>query len=110
MPGFLLHVGASAICPHAGQMTVISANTRVMVNGQPVATLADSFLIAGCPFNVGGKAQPCVTVRWLAPATRVRVMGQPAILNTSTGLAHSAEQIPQGAPIVTGVQSRVRGM
>jgi hypothetical protein len=110
MPGFLMHVGASAMCPHAGQMTVISTNTRVLVSGQPVATQSDTFLIAGCPFNVSSKPQPCVTVRWLAPATRVRVLGQPAILNTSSGLAHSGEQIPQGAPIVTAVQSRVRGI
>ncbi len=109
MPGQLLHVNAAAMCPHGGQMTVVPSQTRVLVGGQPVATMADTYLIAGCPF-APVKAQPCVTVRWLVPATRVRVMGQPVILTTSTGLAHSAEQIPQGAPVVTVVQSRVRGI
>ena len=35
MPGSLFHVGAQAICPHAGQVTTMSSNTRVLVGGQP---------------------------------------------------------------------------
>jgi len=110
MPGFLFHVGASAMCPHGGQVTTISANLRVLVSGQPVATLSDTFLVAGCAFTVPvPKPQPCVKVQWLAPAMRVLVNGQPAILQTSAGLCQSAEQIPQGAPIVVATQTRVLG-
>src|SRR5688500_7298909 len=99
MPGFLVQVGATAMCPHAGQVSIVSSNTRVLVGGQPAATLGDQFLIAGCPFTVPpGKPQPCVKVQWLAPAMRVLIGGQPAILQTSTGLCLSAEQIPQGPP------------
>lgn len=111
MPGFLFHVGASAICPHAGQVTTVSSNTRVLVSGQPVATMADVFTVGGCPFQVpipaGTKPQPCVTVRWLVPATRVMVNGQPAILQTSSGICQSVEQIPQGPPSVVATQTRV---
>lgn len=110
MPGFLFHVGAVAICPHGGQVTTISANVRVLVSGQPVATLADTYLVAGCAFNVSGKPQPCVKVQWLVPATRVLINGQPAILQASTGLCQSVEQIPQGPPIVVTTQPRVMGM
>lgn len=110
MPGFLLHVGASALCPHGGQVSVIPSNTRVLVTGQPVATLADTYLVAGCAFNVSGKPQPCVKVQWVAPATRVLINGQPAILHTSPGLCQSPEQIPQGSPIVAATQTRVFGM
>lgn len=110
MPGFLMHVGASAICPHGGQVSVISTNVRVKVGGQPVATLADTYPIAGCAFTVPGpKPQPCVKVQWLAPATRVLVGGQPAILQASSGLCLSAEQIPQGPPNVVATQIRVKG-
>lgn len=110
MPGPLFHVGATAICPHAGQVQVISTNTRVMVNGMPVATMGDTYLVAGCPFTVPpGKPQPCVKVQWLVPATRVFVNGQPAILQTSTGLCQSAEQIPQGPPTIVATQPRVVG-
>lgn len=110
MPGFLVHVGATAICPHAGQVTFATTNARVLVSGQPAVTLPDLFTIAGCPFTVPvPKPQPCVTGRWIVPATRVLVNGQPAILLTSTGLCQSAEQIPQGPPTVIATQTRVGG-
>lgn len=110
MPGLLYHVGATAICPHGGQITTISSNARVLVSGQPVATLADTSLVAGCPFTVPpSKPQPCIKVQWLAPAVRVMVGGQPALLQTSPGLCLSAEQIPQGPPTVVAGQLRVQG-
>lgn len=110
MPGFLMHVGASAICPHGGQVSVVSTNVRVKATGQPVATLADTYAIAGCAFTVPpGKPQPCVKVQWMVPAARVMVGGQPAILQASTGLCLSAEQIPGGPPNVVSTQIRVRG-
>jgi hypothetical protein len=110
MPGMLVHVGASAICPHGGQVSVVSTNVRVMVSQQPVALMSDQFMIAGCAFTVPGpKPQPCMKVQWLAPAVRVLVMGQPVILQASTGLCLSAEQIPGGPPSVTMTQVRVRG-
>jgi hypothetical protein len=110
MPGFLMHVGATAICPHGGQVTTIPANARVLVGGQQVATLADTYLVAGCAFTVPPtKPQPCVKIQWLVPAARVLVGGQPAILQTSTGLCQSPEQIPQGPPNVVATQVRAKG-
>lgn len=113
MSGFLLHVGATAQCPHAGQVQIISTNTRVRVGGQPVALASDTYTISACPFQVpvgpGTKPQPCITIQWLVPATRVRVNGQPVVLQTSTGLCQSAEQIPQGPPSVVMTQVRVKG-
>ncbi len=111
MPGFLFHLGASAICPHGGQITVVPSNTRVLVGGQPVATIADLCTVAGCAFTVPpAKPQPCVKVQWLVPATRVIVNGQPALLQTSTGICQSAEQIPQGPPMILVTQPRVSGI
>jgi hypothetical protein len=111
MPGPLYHVGATGICPHGGQITTISSNARVLVSGMPVATFADTSLVAGCVFTVPpGKPQPCVKVQWLTPATRVLVMGQPALLQISTGLCLSPEQIPQGPPSIVVNQARVIGM
>ena len=46
-------------------------------------------------------------MQWTVPATRVLINGQPALLQTSTGLCLSAEQIPQGPPIITVTQTRV---
>jgi hypothetical protein len=110
MPGFLYHVGAQAVCPHGGQASTISSNTRVLVSGRPIATLSDTTTVAGCVFTVPGpKPQPCVTVKWIVPATRVLVNGQPALLQTSTGICQSAEQIPQGPPTIVATQTRVIG-
>jgi hypothetical protein len=50
-----------------------------------------------------------VLAKWLVPALRVKVMGQPVILQTSAGLCQSVEQIPQGPPSVTVAQTRVVG-
>lgn len=109
MPSPLFHVGATALCPHGGQVSVASSNARVQVGGLPVATLADTCLVAGCVFTAGPKPQPCVRVQWLVPAARVLVTGQPALLQISTGLCLSAEQIPQGPPSVVATQPRVVG-
>jgi hypothetical protein len=99
--------------PHAGQVSVSTPNTRVLVGGQPVATLADTDTVAGCPFQiptpVGPKPQPCVRVQWIVPAARVRIGGQPALLQSSSGLCLSVEQIPQGPPNVAVTQMRARG-
>jgi hypothetical protein len=107
MPGFLMHVGFTVMCPHAGQVSAITSNTRVTVSQQFVATLADTFPIAGCIFNVAGVPSPCVMVIWIVPATRVFVNGQPVILSISAGLCQGPA--PQGAPIVVVTQTRVQG-
>lgn len=110
MPGFLVHVGATVLCTHVvGQVSIQSSNTRVKVSGQFVATVSDVYPVAGCPFFVGLKPQPCVLVRWLVPAARVRVNNQPVILQNSVGICQSAEQIPQGPPNVLVTQIRVKG-
>ena len=110
MPGFLVHVGAVVLCPHAGQAQVISSNARVLVSGMPLATVADQFLVAGCTFPSTGAPYPCVRVQWLVPAARVLVNGQPAILQASTGLCLAPTQSPQGPPLVATTQPRVAGM
>jgi hypothetical protein len=106
----LFHVGATAMCPHGGQVSTVPGSPRVLLGGQPAATMGDTFLVAGCAFTVPpGKPQPCVKVQWLVPATRVRVGGQFAILQSSSGLCQSAEQIPGGPPSVVATQLRVSG-
>jgi hypothetical protein len=114
MPGYLVHVGASGLCPHGGQITFTTSNARVLISGQPAITITDVFVVAGCLFQIptpgGPKPQPCVSGRWIVPATRVLINGQPAILITSTGICQSVEQIPQGPPTVLATQTRAGGI
>ena len=109
MPGFILNSASTVMCPHGGNTSIMTSNQRVKVGGQPAVTLSDTYTVAGCPFTVGNKPQPCVKVQWITPATRVRVGGQPVILQNSSGLCLSAEQIPQGPPNVVTTQIRVKG-
>ena len=114
MPGLLLHVGATVQCPHQVPAMTAPAQPRVLASGQPVATTANVFTVAGCPFTLPGpKPSPCVTVRWTMPAARVLVNGQPALLapvsGPGAGLCLSPEQVPQGPPMVGAIQSRVVG-
>jgi len=108
MPGPLLHVGATVLCSHGGPAQFVSTNTRVLVGGMPVATMADQTLVAGCAFSPGAP-HPCVRVQWIVPAARVVVNGAPALLQASTGLCLGADQAPQGAPVPVVVQPRVVG-
>lgn len=50
MPGYLLHVGATVLCAHAGQATPTAPNPRVTVSGQPTILLSTPYVIAGCAF------------------------------------------------------------
>lgn len=114
MPGFLLHTGAVVQCAHAAPAVIVPSQPRVLVNGQPVTTMASQITVAGCPLNVAGAPHPCVKIQWAMPAARVKLSGQPAAVVPSPGpgpgLCLAADAAPQGPPIVTTVQPRVIGM
>lgn len=112
-----MHVNAAVQCTHGAKATIAPSQPRVVMNGQPVATMTSPIVVAGCPFQVpvpgGTKPQPCVTVKWAMPSARFTVGGQPAALlpapGPGPGVCQSAEQIPQGPPVVSAVQTRVVG-
>ncbi len=109
MPGPVLHPGALGACMHGGQLTLQATQTRVRVSGQPVHTLDDPALVAGCPFTFPAPTyHPCVRVRWTGAATRVRVQGRPVVLQDTVGVCLAADQAPQGTPMIIQCQPRVR--
>ena len=113
MPSLLAHQNAVAACPHGGQAKITPKNKKVTVGQQPVAVVSDLTSVSACPFQVpigtGTKPQPCVTIQWAMPATRVKVNGEPVLLSTSKGVCKSAEQAPQGPPSISVTQQRVSG-
>ncbi len=105
MPGPLLHLGAAVLCSHGGQAMPSAPNPRVLVSGQPVATMAAPYLVAGCAFAPPGGNGPCVSAQWVVAATRVLIAGQPAVLQDSQAIC-----TPTGTPLVAlAAQTRVIG-
>ena len=105
MPGFLLHLGATVLCAHAGQAQPTSPNPRVRVGGQPVVTQAAPYMVVGCPFVAGVVPSPCVTATWVTAAVRVRAGGLPVLLQDSQAIC-----APNGTPLtIVMTQFRVRG-
>lgn len=113
MPGFLLHMNATIQCSHAASAMLPAQGARVRAMGHVVAVQGDRGAVSACPFQIpvgpGTKPQPCVAIIWTVPALRVRVMGKFALLVNSPGICQSAEQIPQGSPLISVFQTRVRG-
>ena len=107
MPGFLLHVGATVMCAHAGQAQPTVPNPRVKVGGQPIVTQTTMYTITGCPFTTPVPApMPCVTGQWVSGATRVLAGGQPVLLMDSQAIC-----VPNGTPLnIVVTQTRVRGI
>ena len=106
MPGFLLHVGATVLCSHAGQAQATVPNPRVTVSGQPTVTISGPYTVAGCvmppPPNGNG---PCVTAQFASAATRTTSNGQPLLLFDS-----QATCVPTGTPLmIILTQVRVTG-
>jgi uncharacterized Zn-binding protein involved in type VI secretion len=106
MPGFLLHLGATVLCAHAGQAQPTVTNPRVLVSGQPIAMQPAPFVVAGCPFNISGAPSPCITASWVTGATRVLSNGMPVLLLDSQAIC-----APNGTPLmIVATQTRVTGM
>lgn len=107
MPGFLLHLGATVMCAHAGQATPTTPNPRVLVSGQPIVTIASPYVVAGCTLPPPPAANgPCVTAQYVTSAVRVFASGQPVLLLDSQAIC-----APTGTPLLpVATQPRVTGI
>jgi hypothetical protein len=75
----------------------------VLVSGQPVATIAAPYAVAGCAFVPPGGNGPCVTRQWVVGATRVLANGQPVAIMTGSSVC-----APTGTPLMpVSAQTRV---
>ncbi len=106
MPGFLVHIGATVLCMHGGQAMPTTPNPRVLVGGQPVATISAPYTVAGCAFVPPSGNGPCVTAQWVVGATRVLAGGVPVVVQSSQAIC-----TPTGTPLqIIVTQVRVKGM
>jgi hypothetical protein len=118
MPGFVVDSASLVSCFHQAPGTLTPV-PRVLLSAIAVATVPPAvpmIPVAGCPFQVpvgaGTKPQPCVNIQWANISARVKVLGQPLFLQAlpptpGNGVCQSVEQIPQGAPTLKKLQTRV---
>jgi hypothetical protein len=104
MPGFVVHVGATVLCTHAGQAQPTAPFPRVLVSGQPVVTTPGPWMVAGCTLPTPPTANgPCVTGQWITGSTRVLCAGQPLVVQAGSSVC-----APSGTPLlVLATQTRV---
>lgn len=105
----LLTTASVLTCPHGGTVQATPSSTAVQAGGAPVVTAADTFLVAGCSFNVSGAPSPCVTVQWVQTAMQSTTGGSPTLTQASVGLCLAATQAPQGPVVISSTQPNVSG-
>jgi len=104
MPGYLLHLGATVTCMHAGQALPVVTDPHVFVGGQPIVTQTSIYTITGCAL-AGSSSPPCATAQWVTAATRVMAGGIPVLLQDSQAVC-----TPTGTGlIIVSTQGHVRG-
>ncbi|HEX8261867.1 MAG TPA: hypothetical protein VF547_03225 [Allosphingosinicella sp.] len=94
-------------CPHAIPATLVSSASKVLVDSMPPLVMGDKPTVAGCPFMVGSKPQPCATVLLTKTATKVLAENKAVLLMNPADIAQSADQIPQGPAVWGNIQSKV---
>ena len=105
----LLTAASTMMCPHGGTVTTTPGSTRANA-GAPILRGSDTFVIAGCTFQISGVPSPCVSVNWVSTATRVKHGGALVLNQASVGLCVAGTQAPQGTVLITGTQARVSGL
>jgi hypothetical protein len=106
MPGNILTTASSIMCPHGGQATLTTANSKTAAGAMALLE-TDVHSVTGCPFTLPGpKPSPCIRIEWSAGATNATVNGTPVLVQSSVGLCYSPESAPQGTAIIVNTQMK----
>jgi hypothetical protein len=106
MPGPLLTVASKLICPHGGQVMIVSSNKALA--GAPLVSHKDTFTIVGCTFTLPGpKPSPCMSIEWMTYESKIDVGSGFALSTGSVGICKADTGAPQGKVIVTTTQPGV---
>jgi hypothetical protein len=97
------------MCPHGGTVTAIPGSTRAQAGGAPVLRASDTFIIAGCSF-APVSPHPCVSVKWVQTAQRLKYGGDFVLNQASVGLCLAADQATQGVVIIAATQPQASGL
>ncbi len=107
MAGYLLHMGATVKCKHAGTAMPVTSSLRVKVDSQAIVTQTTSYTVATC--SLAPPPPPpkpfCVTAQFTSGATRVKSDSTPVLLDDSQAVCATTGT---GVQIVK-TQTRVKG-
>ena len=106
----LLNASSTLMCPHGGQVQIITSNTKAKGGGDFLARSSDTFLISGCAFAIGPTPHPCVQVQWVQPVVKSKAGGDFNLNEQSVGLCVAADQAAQGTVMVVNTQRQVSGI
>lgn len=111
MSGQSLTTQSTLQCPHGGAVQIISSNSQAKAGEAPLALMADTFIISGCPFQIPAAPSPipspCMTVQWVSADLKNSVNGVPTLSTGSVGLCLAATQAPQGPVTIVNTQALV---
>jgi hypothetical protein len=105
----LLNCSTQMMCPHGGQVQIITQNTKTRGGGDFLVLSSDTYVVSGCPFTIGVVYHPCVSVRWAVTALASKAVSQPTLSMDSVGLCVAADQAVQGMVQIVSTQTRVSG-
>jgi len=106
----VLTVSSTIQCQHGASATVSPSQTDALADNSPILTESDVHTVSGCPFNVSGSPQPCVTIAWSAGSQKVSVKGNKVLTRSSVGQCKSAPGAVQGVAIIANTQTKVKAL
>jgi hypothetical protein len=109
MPGLLTTISV-LMCPHGGTVTATTTNTRSKAGRAFLVTAGDTFVIAGCAFNIAGAPHPCLQIQWISPGLNSTAGSVATLTEASVGLCVAADGAPQGGVLINTTQPSVAGL
>jgi hypothetical protein len=109
MPG-LLTTSSVLMCPHGGSITATPTNTRSKAGGSALVCATDTFMVAGCTFNISGAPHPCMQVQWISPGLKGTASSSATLTEASVGLCVAADGAPQGGVLINSTQPESAGL
>jgi hypothetical protein len=112
----ILDNSTSYECFHRAPVWVVTKNHRVKAEGSRYLLRAsDRFVFGICTFNPSGTSpSPCVEVIRLKKSKKVKIMGEPVLLESSAGIVGMGQnggRVWQGPVRITGkLQSRAKAL
>jgi hypothetical protein len=108
--GGMLTMASVMTCPHGGTIKATTSNTQVSIAGVRVLRSSDRFVVANCPFFIGTKPSPCLTVKWIVADLRSDAARGATLSQSSIGLCLNEFRAPQGIAVVRQTQTAVSSM